>query len=358
MDILSYAGLRRSANVNTVYENSLTVSKVAKPFLCNLTTSGLCNSGTLNVVAGNYAEDPLYSIVCAMECLDSQSLARRRPNGIAASGLKIWDTTYSRCGICCAWTVPAGATCVQFQIWGAGGGTSGNCCCGGSPFGSSGAYATVTIPAVVGCVYTLCAGCAACCYATMATAGSGCQSFVTGFGLTSFCALGGSAAQCSWRNDTGCTSWNSNWPSVNSIGPCSCSGWNFCWDGTNDATCREYEYSRCSTFCGTATGSTVYGFRGIFPRLYLDNPSLLNGWTQAAPIMGYLGQSACRVDYNCISSPGNCGGCFGSTLYGPSGGFMLVPGQGAWPVTVSGGGSGTTFVGDAGRGGMVCVSWI
>lgn len=353
MDILSYAGLRRSANVITAYENSTPASRVAKPLLCNLTSSGLCNNISTNTVAGNYAEDPLFSIVCAMECLDSQSLVRTSRRTV--TGLKIWDAAVARCGICCAWTVPAGVTCIQFQIWGSGGGTSGQCCCGGSPFGASGAYATVTIPAVPGCVYTLCAGCAYCCFASQTTAGCSSASYVAGFGLTNFCALGGSASQCSWGTNN---QWNSNWPVPNSTGPTSCSGWNFCWDGSADNTCREYEYSRCAPFYGTATSSTVYGFRGIIPRLYGDNSSVLNTWTQAAPIMGYLGQSACRVDFCCMATIATCGGCFASVTPGATGGFMLVPGQGGWPSTVCGGQSGTAYTGDSGRGGMVCVSWI
>lgn len=353
MDILSYAGLRRSANLASTLESSMAALKVSKPLLCNLTCSGLCNNISTNTVAGNYNEDPQYSIICAMECLDSQSLVRRKPAGLV-NGFKIWDTSYGRCGCCCAWTVPAGTSCIQFQIWGAGGGTSGQCCCGGSPFGPSGAYATVTIPAVVGCVYTLCAGCAYCCYASQTTAGYSGISYVTGYGLTNFCALNGSSAQCAWGSNY---QWSSNWPSVSAGGPNSCSGWNFCWDASQDLSCREYEYAKCAPFYGTATGSTVYGFRGINPRLYVSGSDMGASWTQAAPIMGYISQSMCRVDWSCWTYNGQCGGCYASVPTGGYGGFMLVPGQGGWPSMVCGGGNGVTYVGDTGRGGMVCVSY-
>ena len=352
MDILSYAGLRRSANLQAIVDSTIIPSKVAKPLICNLAVTGCCNTMSANIVAGAYAEDPLYSIVCAMECLDSQSLKRTRPN---VSGLKIWDTTYARCGCCCAWTVPAGATCIQFQIWGSGGGTSGVCCCGGAPWGASGAYATVTIPAVVGCVYTLCAGCAYCCYASQGTNGASATSYVTGYGLTGFCAAGGAYSQCNWNNLN--IQWNSNWPSVNTTGPTSCSGWNFCWDGTNDDTCREYEYSNGAQFYGTATGSTVYGFRGINPRFYGSSLGLSCFWTQASPIMGYLGQSTCCIGWSCLTSRGQCGACYGSVAAGAVGGINLVPGQGGYPSMVCAGGDGVTYSGDSGRGGMVCVSW-
>lgn len=351
MDILSYAGLRRRANVSSSAD-SIPSLKVTKPLLCNLASSGCCNQD-VNVVAGAYIDDPLLSVICAMECLDSQSIVRRRGG---ASGFKVYDTTYYRCGICCLWTVPAGASCVQFQIWGAGGGTSSVCCCGGSPFGPSGAYATVTIPAVPGCSYTLYAGCAYCCYASQTTAGYGTSgtSYVSGYGITNFCALSGQSAQCAWGSSG---VWNSNWPSVNNIGPQSCSGWNFCWDGTQDTTCREYEYSKCAGFYGTATGSTVYGIRGMNPRLYVDTATLHTGWTQAAPIMGYITQSMCRMDWSCMLSPGACGGCSSSILFGVQGGLMLVPGQGGWATPICSALNATTYTGDAGRGGMVCVSW-
>mgnify|MGYP003348876141 CR=1 FL=1 len=62
---------------------------------------------------------------------------------------------------------PAGVTTARFQIWGAGGGSSGSCAANfsfGTP-GSTGAYASVILPVVPGCIYCLCAGCAMCCLA-------------------------------------------------------------------------------------------------------------------------------------------------------------------------------------------------
>ena len=38
--------------------------------------------------------------------------------------LNVCDTSgYYRCGVCCLWTVPAGVTRAQFQLWGAGAGS-------------------------------------------------------------------------------------------------------------------------------------------------------------------------------------------------------------------------------------------
>jgi hypothetical protein len=358
MDILSYAAIRRNANLSNVIATTAALTpRVSQVNINNLAVGGLCSTGP-NVVPGNYLEDPLYSVLCAMECLDSLSMKRRIPT---ACGIKVVDPVAARCGFCCAWTVPAGATCIQFQIWGSGGGTSGQCCCGGSPFGPTGAYATVTIPAVPGCVYTLCAACATCCYASEAAAGQGNASFVTGFGLTNFCACGG-VSTVSNATGNGCSvCWISNWPTppiAGTWGASSCSGWNFCLDGTSDGISREYEYSASMPFSGTAnSGAIVYGFRGMNPRLCVPSGQLLSITTQSAPIVGFLNSSRHLVSWACLESPGNCGGCAGGVTFGLCGGVNLVPGQGGWPTMACGGQNGATFVGDSGRGGMVCVSW-
>ncbi len=117
----------------------------------------------------------------------------------------VQNTDNAGCGRCCQWTVPAGATKVQFQLWGAGAnGVGGECCAYGLP-GANGAYATIVIDAVPGCQYTLCAGCAEACCVNMGPMSGFCfsncwttgnvklaaSSFVTGFGLTNLCAQGG-----------------------------------------------------------------------------------------------------------------------------------------------------------------------
>lgn len=120
------------------------------------------------------------------------------------AGIKLfYDTTCtSTSGVCCLWTVPTGVYSVTFEIWGGGGGggtkgTSCNCCDRGGP-GAGGGYSKVTIPTTPGTQYTLCAGnagvstsgygslCGLCC--------NGCNggtSYVTGTGLSNFCAVGG-----------------------------------------------------------------------------------------------------------------------------------------------------------------------
>lgn len=117
----------------------------------------------------------------------------------------VYDTTcVSATGKCCAWTVPAGVTSVTFEIWGGGGGGANGLmvcnCCARTQSGGGGGYSLKTIPVTPGSVYTVCAGNAgvdATCNAYGAAANFCCNgvtggtSFVTGNGLTGFCATGG-----------------------------------------------------------------------------------------------------------------------------------------------------------------------
>jgi hypothetical protein len=87
------------------------------------------------------------------------------------NGFKVCDTSgFFRCGASCNWVVPANVFRAQIQMWGAGGNTSGMCCCGGSPFGPSGAYYVLDMQVVPGETICMCAACAFCCYATQTQA--------------------------------------------------------------------------------------------------------------------------------------------------------------------------------------------
>ena len=107
----------------------------------------------------------------------------------------------------CCWVVPPGTTCITFEIWGAGGGGAGACCCMWGIPGQSGAWAKKTVTGTLGgCIYTMFVGYQACCSPVASCGYRGCQSYVTGFGLTNFCAEGGFGG-CSWCNawtQTGC----------------------------------------------------------------------------------------------------------------------------------------------------------
>ena len=117
------------------------------------------------------------------------------------------DASFStgwNCGACCEWTVPDGVTCAQFQIWGPGARSAGSSCCVYSPGGGSGAYATIALPVTPGDSYTLCAGCACCCGGcwTSGVISPVIPSYVTGNGLHNVCAEGGEGNQfCFLRNN-------------------------------------------------------------------------------------------------------------------------------------------------------------
>ena len=133
--------------------------------------------------------------------------------GSWTGGFKVCDTTsYKRCNASCNWTVPAGVTCARFQVWGAGGGSGTGCCCGGSPNGGNGAYASIIMPVTAGQTYALCAGCAYCCYTERAQmTADGDASYVQGQGLTNFCAEGGeSNIYCESRERRHKAAWEQN----------------------------------------------------------------------------------------------------------------------------------------------------
>ena len=98
---------------------------------------------------------------------------------------------------CCQWTVPSGVTTATFEIWGGGGAGGPKCCCycGASMGGAAGGYSIKTITVSAGSQYTLCAGGGgAVRYCSVSGTNQGCSgdtSYVTGTGLTNFCATGG-----------------------------------------------------------------------------------------------------------------------------------------------------------------------
>ena len=102
-------------------------------------------------------------------------------------------------GQCCLWTAPAGTVFVTFEIWGGGGSGAGACCCQQGAPGGAGAYSIKTIcaPNMCGWQYSICAG-GTTSNSTTCCGIVGCTSYVTGCGLSNFCATGGP------RGDTHC----------------------------------------------------------------------------------------------------------------------------------------------------------
>lgn len=104
------------------------------------------------------------------------------------------------------WTVPVGATDIIFEIWGGGGGGAVACCCAHGVPGGAGAYAYKRLrgtDVVAGNQYQVCIA-AASCRTSAKTGARGCKTYVTGFGLTNFCADGGFGG-CMYCSNQGCT---------------------------------------------------------------------------------------------------------------------------------------------------------
>jgi hypothetical protein len=261
-------------------------------------------------------------------------------------------STQFNCGFCCQWTVPVGVTCARFQLWGAGAGTGGGCCCSISPWSSNGAYASVIIPVTAGNTYTICSGCAACCFAVRAVNNAdGCPSFVIGTGLNNFCADGGQSNACIQILERqgpfvcGCIQAFLGHCQFNAgTDYCQDSGCYIAGGGTRGGpynSAYNFYPSTSKTFYGTTTsGATVYGINGLYGRIRIgsSNPCVAN-----APIYGY--PSCCC---NCCLFNYNSGCCRSAQA-----GYMQIPGVSGWPTYACGGA--TTRCGDMGRMGMVRI---
>ena len=267
------------------------------------------------------------------------------------------DGSRLRCGAGCTWTVPAGTSKVQFQLWGPGAHTNNGMCCAGSPSGANGAYATVIIDATPGDSYTLCAGCAACCYGYCSQGHIACGSstYVNGNGISGLCAesgysriscgmkdLHGSISQCRWRGQG----------SSDQSGPCICGsgGW-YCFDNSC-ASCGEVPFtpSNDNTYAGTSTSGTVYGLPAIWAGGCFDTNHY--GYMKSPPVIGpcHTVQSNSECCYS-FSSGSCCGGC----RCRASDGHRRYPGAGGTYTHMMGGSM--YWSGDYGRGGMVRVTW-
>jgi len=268
--------------------------------------------------------------------------------------LTICNITSPQCGQCCAWTVPSGATFVRFELWGAGAGSHNICCCGFNMWGGSGAYASVIIPAVVGCSYTVCAGCAYMCSMTEAgiNAGPGVASYVTGFGLSNFCADGGESSQYVWqmRVKNCCSVFAGVCAGMNMVngfnkvnkgttyGCCICSGGGACFGGTCDYDLYPFSTS-CKTWYGSVTNATnschyVIGTPGVFNCVSgisgsLSTPGQCRYWI--APPITCQTCATCQLLLNMQQ-------CCSATIYhGCCSSYAYAPGVGGRPSSACGG---------------------
>ena len=281
-------------------------------------------------------------------------------------GFKVCDTSgYYRCGNNCTWCVPPGVCCAQFQLWGPGGGTSGMCCCGGSPHGPSGAWMVVQMPVSPGECYCLCSGCAYCCYASLTDPGiCGSPTWIRS-GNNDFCVCvdSGISCMCYWSGDLeliGGRGGECGIPASDGCAAPACNGgYNFCYDGGNQGTSICHAYATRTTFHmvnqpSDGRDTVYYGINGLWPAICLGDGSsncLHGSCTLSTPVFGFE-NCVCGSRFTSSDSGEAYGGCY----YQASSGYLQIPSVGGYHTYYCGGESSRD--GDSGGMGMICVSYI
>jgi len=346
MDVLAYSAFNRRAELDAQLNAKQTCLTALRNCVSAKQAEERAASANVSWLQADEAE-----MLCNPHKFENYQSKIEDTELTTGSGFKVCNTlSQFNCGASCTWTVPAGTTCARFQIWGAGGGSGPGCCCGGSPFGSTGAYATVSMPVVPGCSYTLCSGCAYCCFPSTGTCGRlpGCPSYVTGHGLTNFCADGGQGRIGTMLAMYGirCICRIANLNQSSNYGSNLCNrGADYCFY-SSCATCGKVGcFIPGATYFGSShCGAIVKGVRGMWPVVCYDTNHY--GYELAPPVYGHW---CC---YHCFSySSGNCCGCLCSAKCN----CFKFPGMGGWASHVMGGATG--ICGDMGRMGMVCVTY-
>jgi hypothetical protein len=305
--------------------------------------------------------DPLASLSKPFDYANWPAALNKIPT--VTTNICVYDAAsgYFRCGGACTWTVPAGVTKARFELWGAGAGSVTPTCCGHAPTGMSGAYASVCMTVAPGQVYTLCAGSASTsqAYCTQGTDVSGCASYVTGSGLTNFCAMGGCASllyQMAQMNSSaltggiavGCCKFaGQGYGGSQSGGGICASGFGGICTGTYPPGTLLRSFIPGTTFYGTATNATVQGIKA-----------------QHSALMWDINIYGCECSYPMIKPDGtvsspvcdswSSGTCCGARCAACTGAYLL-PGHGGFWTHAMGGSTGV--YGDWGRTGMVKVSY-
>ena len=269
---------------------------------------------------------------------------------------------YYRCGCNCTWTVPSGATKARFQLWGAGGGANHpSRCCGITPFGATGAYLSVIIPVTSGQSYTICAGCAYCCYGypqSGSPRNAGCPSYVQGPGLCYLCAAGGSGSLGIFMGARYGYCYNCAPPCLNG------SDMNYfsCHDGgtwcrNSGCTGGFWDYAADANYYGTTNISNptseniIYGLRGMFQKWCVHSNNYGCFWHPN--VKGYEENTSGSEAPQCKQSFTNT--CCGKGFDAWTGGYMRVASAGGYMSVAMGGCQ--DHCGSAGKYGQVCVQW-
>lgn len=149
-----------------------------------------------------------YKKVTASQVPDGSITIEKLANGVGPSWcVKTFYGDPGVCtpGCCCNWTVPAGVAKLTWELWGAGGNGHGACSCRRCHHyrgAGGGSFTTKTIDTTPGCSYTVCAAGVYRCCSRECTGCYGCASYVNGYNLSNFCAVGGGRGEANtdWSN--------------------------------------------------------------------------------------------------------------------------------------------------------------
>jgi hypothetical protein len=200
-------------------------------------------------------------------------------------------------GCCCLWTVPTGVTKLFIEMWGSGGSGSGACSCGRCQHyrgAGGGQYNSKMITSAAGCTYTICAAGNSNCCRFECQGCFGCTSYVNGYNLINFCAIGGSP---------GCAT--ADWAT-----PCN-SVWDCCLQGANNG--GDFGYMNHAG----AFGGVEWWFGVGFCHCHLQQTQ-----PTSAPLIGTTVQTSinyCWMRCGCWTVPYGHGGQNAMTSYCGSG---------------------------------------
>ena len=272
-------------NINTIDPN-----KFGDPVLDTLKSS--VNSAVADVAG---VQSPATIPYYGGYSIPAPSALMQNPTGVITVGSAPYNTA---AGTACTWTVPAGATQAQFQIWGAGGNGSAcdwGTCCGYAQSGGNGEYTYVRMSVTPGQKFTLCAGggnavSTNSCYSYGAF--DGCNSFVCGDNSTCILSCGGLQG---FQNMCG-TCVRENYPSAGNNYATAVAG---VYVQTNHFQCQQYfskpTYRNDGAYTGGITSSNkITAITKI--------PSLVWGTAQCGNSLCYM----CQYTYTVLPTHAIC----------------------------------------------------
>ena len=149
-----------------------------------------------------------YKKVTAAQVPDGSITIEKLATGVGPSWcVKTFYGSPGACtpGCCCNWTVPSGVAKLTWELWGAGGNGHGACSCRRCHHyrgAGGGSFTTKTISTGANCTYTVCAAGVYRCCSRECVGCYGCASYVNGYNLSNFCAVGGGRGEANtdWSN--------------------------------------------------------------------------------------------------------------------------------------------------------------